>query len=102
MFSCFGVQKKGLETTPIPSSSQAIAERTKSMSERTKSMSLDMARSTGTVEDDDEFQLRLQGYDVNDPEFKALREEKMKRRSQDMESKRMSQEQLLHNRLQGL
>ena len=72
------------------------------MAERTKSMSLDMARSTGTAEDDDEFQLRLQGYDDSDPEFKALREEKMKRKSQDMESRRKSQEEHLHKRLEGL
>ena len=96
MLSCFGVQKKSTEPVPVVRSSSQV------MGERAKSMSLDMARSTSTVGDDDEFQLRLQGIDPSDPEFKALKEEKMKRRSQDMESKRKSQEEYLHNRLQGL
>jgi hypothetical protein len=96
MLSCFGVKKQSAEPAPVAKpSSQVIAE-------RVKSMSLDMARSTSTAGDEDEFQLRLQGYDPSDPEFKALREEKMKRRSQDMESKRKSQEEHLHQRLQGL
>jgi hypothetical protein len=95
MFSCFGLKKQSLEPALVKQTSQVIAE-------RAKSMSLDMARSTSTAADDDEFQLRLQGYDPSDPEFKALREEKMKRRSQDMESKRKSQEEHLHQRLQGL
>jgi hypothetical protein len=93
-FSCFGGSAKKESPAPVP-------DVTKVMTERAKSMSQDMARSTKT-EDDDEFQLRLQGFDENDPEFKAAKEEKVKRRSQDMESKRKSQEEEFHKRLQGL
>ncbi len=95
MFSCFGYKKESPVPAPVqPAASNVIAE-------RAKSMSLDMARST-TTEDDEEFQLRLQGYDVTDPEFKAAREEKIKRKSQDMESRRKSEEEYFHRRLQGL
>ena len=98
MFSCFGEHSH--ESAPVAlSGSQIIAE-------RANSLSLDIARSTSTTEDDDEFQLRLQGYDDSDPELKALREEKLKQKSQDMESKRRLQEEVLeeylHRRLEGL
>jgi hypothetical protein len=97
MFSCFGAKKESSSAAPAPPSVSQV------ISERAKSMSQEMARSRShKTEDDDEFQLRLQGFDENDPEFKAAKEEKIKRRSQDMESKRKSQEEDFQRRLQGL
>ncbi len=50
-------------------------------------------------ESDDVFMMRVQGYDDND--VQAAKEEKIQRRSQDMEAKRKSQEEEFHKRLQG-
>ena len=101
MFSCFGHKKQSSEPAPAPpprpGSDITVT------AERAKSLSLEIARSASTcTTDDDEFQLRLQGYDASDPEYKALKEEKIKRKSQDMESRRKSQEEYFHKRLQGL
>ncbi len=98
MFSCFGHKKESSEPAPAP----VVRPGSQVTAERAKSMSLDIARSASTCTTDDEFQLRLQGYDESDPEFKALKEEKIKRKSQDMESRRKSQEEYLHKRLEGL
>ena len=92
-FSCFGGKKETSGPAPTTMST--------TLGERAKSMSQDMARSPKS-QDEDEFQLRLQGFDESDPEFKALKEEKVKRRSQDMEAKRKSQEEDFQKRLQGL
>lgn len=94
-FSCFGGKKEPSGTGPAPTTVSTT------LGERTKSMSQDMARSPKS-HDEDEFQLRLQGFDETDPEFQAMKEEKVKRRSQDMEAKRKSQEEDFHKRLQGL
>jgi hypothetical protein len=94
-FSCFGGKKEpsaGSTPTTAPPAS---------LGERTKSMSQEMVRSPKS-QDDDEFQLRLQGFDESDPEFQAMKEEKVKRRSQDMEAKRKSQEEDFQKRLQGM
>ena len=94
-FSCFGGKKEPSGAGPAPTAVSTT------LGERAKSMSQDMARSTKS-QDDDEFQLRLQGFDESDPEFQAMKDEKVKRRSQDMEAKRKSQEEDFHKRLQGM
>ena len=84
-FSCFSTKKESSGPGPEPTSvSQVIAERAKSISQET----------VRTRDTDDEFQLRLQGFDESDPEFQAAKDEKIKRKSQDMEAKRKAEEDL--------
>ena len=71
------------------------------MAEQAKRMSQDMARKTAKNEDDD-FMLRVQGYDEDDPVVKANKDEKIKRRSQDMETRKKMEEDDFHKRLEGL
>ncbi len=71
------------------------------MAEQAKRISQDMVRKA--VKDaDDDFMLRVQGYDENDPVIQAAKEEKIKRRSQDMENRKKLEEEDFHKRLEGL
>ena len=103
MLACFGFKNQSSAPVRPP-----VDEVNRVISERARSMSQEMARSQGSrssgANDDDAelFQLRLQGYDESDPEFKALKKEKTLRRSLDMEAKRKSQDERFRNRLQGL
>ncbi len=88
LFTCFGIKK-----TPPPPANSVVGE--------AKRMSQDAARAAG----EDDFALRVEGFDDDDAEIKAIKEEREKRRSQDMEAqaaKRKSQEEAFVRRLSGL
>ncbi len=90
-FPCFGAKKEAQSPEVF---TQVIAE-------RAKAMSMELARPTVT---DDELHLRLQGFEEDDPVLQAVREEKVKRRSLDMEvaeAKKKSQVENFHRRLQA-
>jgi hypothetical protein len=92
-FPCFGAKKDS--SVPAPEAfTQVIAE-------RAKAISMELARPPVT---DDELNLRLQGYEEDDPELQAVREEKIKRRSLEMEAaeaKHKSEVEHFHRRLQA-
>ncbi len=71
------------------------------MAEQAKRMSQEMARKT-TKDADDDFMLRVQGFDEDDPAILAAKEEKIKRRSQDMEARQKTKEEEFHKRLEGM
>jgi hypothetical protein len=71
------------------------------MAEQAKRMSQEMARKTAKDTDED-FMLRVQGFDEDDPAILAAKEEKIKRRSQDMEARQKVKEEEFHKRLEGM
>ena len=88
MFACFGIKK-----TQAPPSHRIVGE--------AKRISQDAARAT----EDEDFALRVAGFEDDDPKMKALKEERELRKSQDMEAqaaKRKSQEEAFVKRLSGL
>jgi hypothetical protein len=65
----------------------------------TRRVSQSFRSKSSSSESDSDFMMRVQGFD--DEQIQAVKEEKIKRLSQDMEAKRKSQEEDFHLRLQG-
>ncbi len=90
LLSCFGFKKA--QPSPAPTSVLGEAKR----------ISQEAARA---VDDDDDFALRMAGFDNDDPEIKAIQQEREKRRSQDMEeqaARRKAEEESFLRRLQRM
>ena len=91
LFSCFGFKKK--TQPPAPTSTQFLGEAKR------------ISQEAALAVDDTDFALRIAGFDNDDPEMKAAKEERVKRRSQEMEAqaaKRKSEEEAFIERMQRL
>ncbi len=89
-FSWFGAKKA---STPVAA--------TKTISDQAKRISLDIQRKKNSSTEED-FNLRIQGFDDDDPEIQAAKLERQKRRSQDMEAKKREEEEAFQRRLQRI
>ena len=71
------------------------------MGDQAKRISQDIQRKkfSSTAED---FNLRVQGFDEDDPEIQAAKIERQTRRSQEMEAKKKEEEEAFQRRLQQM
>ena len=74
---------------------------TKVMGDQAKRISQDIQRKKASSTEED-FNLRVQGFDDDDPEIQAAKIERQKRRSQDMEAKKKEEEEAFQRRLQRI
>jgi hypothetical protein len=91
--SCFSWLTGAKQEAPPPAAPKAIGDQAKRMSQ-------DLQRKKADSEED--FNLRLQGYDDDDPVIMAAKLERAKSRSQEMERKKKEEEEAFQRRLERM
>jgi hypothetical protein len=85
---------KPASSAPAPSASPANV-----LADQAKRISQDIQRKRAGNSDED-FNLRVQGFDEDDPVIQAARLERQKSRSQEIERKKREEEEAFQRRLQ--